>query len=151
LFFFKRPKRKKRVTVAASSKRKCDHQQTVPAATAHVEEVVILQDGDSGPEDEDDAAAVEEEDLTPHGDAHDGREAHDEAVLKTICGQAICLMKDKGVTIEDAEEKMALQLFPQVSWLARQSIARLTISCYRLQVSHVACIIQQHCKKSLKN
>jgi hypothetical protein len=113
--------------------------------------VVILEDGDSGLEDEDDATAVEEEDLTPHGDMDDGCEAHDEAVLKTICGQAICLMKDKGVTIDDVEEKMALQPFPQVSWLACQSIARLTISCYRLWVSCVACTIQQHCKKSLRN
>jgi hypothetical protein len=73
-----------------------------------------VEDGESGPEDEDEAAAVEEQELTPHDDADDGREVHDEAVLKTIRGQAIRLMKDKGVIIDEAEEKMALQLFPQV-------------------------------------
>jgi len=73
-----------------------------------------LEDGESGPEDEDDAAAVKEEELTPHDDADDGREVHDEAVLKTIRGQAIRLMKDKGVIIGQAEGKMALQLFPRV-------------------------------------
>ena len=78
-----------------------------------------MEDGDSGTEDEDDAAAAEEEELTPRDDADDGRQAHDEAVLKTIRGQAIRLMKDKGISISVTEENMALQLFPRVSvWFA---------------------------------
>ena len=38
------------------------------------------------------------------------------AVKKTVHGQAIRLMKDKGVAIAGAEERMALQLFPRVGF-----------------------------------
>jgi len=41
--------------------------------------------------------------------------AHDKAVMKTLRGQAIKLMADKGITIMPADNKMALQLFPRVS------------------------------------
>jgi hypothetical protein len=117
--FFKCPKRKKKVNITADSKQKRGHQRTVPAVTAHAEEVIVLEDGDSGTKDADDAAAAEEEELTPRDDEDDGRQAHDEAVLKTMRGQAICLMKDKGISISVAEENMALQLFPRVSvWFA---------------------------------
>jgi hypothetical protein len=86
--------------------------------TAHAKEVIVLEDGDSDTKDEDDAAAAEEE-LTPCDDADDGHQAHDEAVLKTICGQAMCLIKDKVISILVAEENMALQLFSWVSvWFA---------------------------------
>jgi hypothetical protein len=81
--------------------------------------VIVLEDGDSSTEDEDDAAAAEEEELTPCDDADDGHQAHDQAVLRTIHGQAIHLMKDKGISISVTEENMALQLFPWVSvWFA---------------------------------
>lgn len=39
---------------------------------------------------------------------------------KTIRGQAIRIMRDQGVVIEDEEEKMALQLFPRVSSLVHR-------------------------------
>jgi hypothetical protein len=105
--------------VAAGSKRKRGgaHQRTVPAATVHAEEEIILDagdEGDEGDDDEVDVAAEEVADTTPTDEADDGREAHDEAVLKTIRGKAIRLMQDKGITISAAEDKMALALFPRV-------------------------------------
>ena len=115
------------MTVAAGSKRKRGgaHQRTVPAATAHVEEEIILDAGDEGSDDEVDAAVEELADAAPTDDADDGREVHDEAVLKTIRGKAIRLMQDKNVAISATEEKMALALFPRVwflfIWLARDT------------------------------
>lgn len=102
--------------MAAGSKRKRGgaHQRTVPAATVHAEEEIILDAGDEGDDDEVDVAAEEIADITPTDEADDGREAHDEAVLKTIQGKAIRLMQDKGVTISVAEDKMALAVFPRV-------------------------------------
>jgi hypothetical protein len=45
----------------------------------------------------------------------DGRDAHDSAVIKTTRDKAIEMMRAKGVAIGAEENKMALQLFPQVS------------------------------------
>ncbi len=45
----------------------------------------------------------------------DGRNAHDASILKTTRGQAIALMRERGVEIDPEEEKMAMQLFPRVS------------------------------------
>lgn len=102
--------------MAAGSKRKCGgtHQGTVPAATVHVEEEITLDAGGDESDDEIDVAVEEIADTAPSGEADDGREAHDQAVLKTIRGQAIRLMRDKRVTISAEEEKMALALFPRV-------------------------------------
>jgi hypothetical protein len=44
----------------------------------------------------------------------DGRDAHDTAIVKTTHGQAIKMMRKKGISIDSQEEKMALQLFPCV-------------------------------------
>jgi hypothetical protein len=41
----------------------------------------------------------------------DGRDAHDNAIVKTTHGQAIEMMRRKGISIDHLEEKMALQLF----------------------------------------
>lgn len=122
-FFFKRPKKKKKITIAAGSKRKRGHQRTVPASTVHIEQEVVLEDGESGSDNDEDAAAAEEEEANTNSESvDDGREAHDEALLKTIRGQAIRLMRDKGVVIDAEEEKMALQLFPRVSYTCRHDI-----------------------------
>ncbi|KAF8221821.1 hypothetical protein L208DRAFT_1018979, partial [Tricholoma matsutake] len=48
----------------------------------------------------------------------DGRDIHDTAIVKTTCGQAIEMMRKKGISIYPLEEKMALQLFPHVAGLA---------------------------------
>jgi hypothetical protein len=45
----------------------------------------------------------------------DGRDAHDSAVIKTTRDRAIEMMRVEGVEIDSLENKMALQLFPQVS------------------------------------
>jgi hypothetical protein len=45
----------------------------------------------------------------------DGRDAHDTVIVKTTRGQAIEMMRKKGISIDPLEEKMALQLFPRVS------------------------------------
>jgi hypothetical protein len=45
----------------------------------------------------------------------DGRATHDAAIIKTTRQQAIDLMSENGIDIDPEEEKMALQLFPQVS------------------------------------
>jgi len=66
----------------------------------------------------DDELAVYEEGVATDAASavDDGQELHDAALLKTTRGQAIEKMRMNGVTIEPAEEKMALQLFPRVSF-----------------------------------
>jgi hypothetical protein len=53
------------------------------------------------------AAAVE-------GD--NGQAIHDNSVVKTLRDRAIQIMKDQGVVVEKEDLKMALQLFPRVSF-----------------------------------
>jgi hypothetical protein len=107
------------VTVAVGLKRKRGgaHQRTVPTSTVHIEEEIILDAGDEESDNEIDVAVEELADAASTDDADDGREAHDEAVLKTIRGKAIRLMQDKHITISASEEKMALALFPRVWFL----------------------------------
>ena len=73
-----------------------------------------MEDGDEV--DEDDIAAEEEADAEDPTLIDVGRVTHDNAVVRTIRGQAIQIMKDQGVIIDVGEEKMALQLFPRVSY-----------------------------------
>jgi hypothetical protein len=72
---------------------------------------VIADDDDS-----DDELAVHEEGIENDSAAvpDDGRDAHDTAIVKTTRGQAIEMMRKKGISIDPLEEKMALQLFPCV-------------------------------------
>jgi hypothetical protein len=61
--------------------------------------------------------AVEEE-ATISVDASEGdtgQSVHDDLVVKTLWGRAIQIMKDQGIVIEKEDEKIVLQLFPQVS------------------------------------
>ncbi|KAF8240981.1 hypothetical protein L208DRAFT_1463239, partial [Tricholoma matsutake] len=78
---------------------------------------VVAENDDSS----DDDLAVEEESIATDAASvpDDGWDAHDAAILKTTCGQAIEKMRERGVTIDTEEEKTALQLFPQVAGLAQ--------------------------------
>jgi hypothetical protein len=112
-FFFKLPKRKKAIIIASGAQRR--GRRNVPTSTIHQEEEILLEDGDDKV-DEDDIAAEEEADAEDPTLIDVGRVIHDNAVVRTIRGQAIQIMKDQGVIIDAGEEKMALQLFPRVSY-----------------------------------
>ena len=73
--------------MAAGSKRKRGgaHQRMVPAAMVHVEQEITLDAGSDESDDHKVDIAVEEvADAAPSDKLDDGREVHDEAVLKTI-------------------------------------------------------------------
>lgn len=74
----------------------------------------MLEDGDCDIENEDTAIVEEAEASASAVVDDDGREAHDEAVSKTLAGQAIRMMEAQGVFIDEFEKKEALQLFPRV-------------------------------------
>jgi len=59
---------------------------------------------------------VEEEGVATDAAAvpDDGRDAHDSVVVRTTHDKAIEKMRAEGVEIDEEENKMALQLFPQV-------------------------------------
>lgn len=86
----------------------------------HTEDVIVLDDGDSDDSnDSEDEAAEEEADVSEDvGVGNNGQSVHDNLVVKTLRQRAIQIMKDDGVVIEKADEKMALQLFPRVSSLS---------------------------------
>jgi len=67
-------------------------------------------------DDSDDELAVHEEGIENDSAAvpDDGRDAHDTAIVKTTRGQAIEMMRKRGISIDPLEEKMALQCFPCV-------------------------------------
>ncbi|KAF8239549.1 hypothetical protein L208DRAFT_1237199, partial [Tricholoma matsutake] len=73
-------------------------------------------------DDSDDELAVHEAGIENDSAAvpDDGRDAHDTAIVKTTRGQAIEMMRKRGISIDPLEEKMALQLFPRVAGLARR-------------------------------
>ncbi|KAF8225191.1 hypothetical protein L208DRAFT_1506867 [Tricholoma matsutake] len=102
-FFFWQPKKKVKNSEAANGMLKSDDffkSHTVAA---------IADDDDS-----DDELAVHGEGIENDSAAvlDDGRDIHDTAIVKTTCGQAIEMMRKKGISIDPVEEKMALQLFP---------------------------------------
>ncbi|KAF8237450.1 hypothetical protein L208DRAFT_1247476, partial [Tricholoma matsutake] len=68
-------------------------------------------------DDSDDELAVHEEGIENDSAAvpDDGRDAHDTAIVKTTCGQAIEMRREKGISIDPLEEKMVLQLFLKCS------------------------------------
>ena len=67
-------------------------------------------------DDSDDELAVHEEGIENDSAAvpDDGRDAHDNAIVKTTRGQAIEMMRKNSISIDSLEEKIALQLFPCV-------------------------------------
>jgi hypothetical protein len=50
------------------------------------------------------------------GEGDDGQSIHDDSIVKTLRGRAIQIMKDDGVMVAKDDKKMALQLFPCVSF-----------------------------------
>jgi len=89
----------------------------VPTGTIHTEEVVVLDNGDSEVESDEDEAVEEEAAISADvGESDNGQIVHDALVVKTLRGRAIQIMKDQGIEIEKDKEKMALQLFPRVSF-----------------------------------
>jgi hypothetical protein len=83
------------------------------------EQEIILDSGDEDESDEDNIAAVEEMIVeTEEMKDSDGKELHDNTVVKTLRDQAIHIMatrKDDSVKIAEEEQAMAFQLFPKVS------------------------------------
>ena len=80
--------------------------QNVLAGTVHVEEEIVLEDGDleDGNDSQSAVAAEEESNVDMELNvADDGRNIHDDVVVKKIWGQAIRTMQDQGVVI-DAEK-----------------------------------------------
>jgi hypothetical protein len=76
-----------------------------------------VDNGDDEVESDEDVA-IEEEAAesanTREGD--NGQSIHDSSVVKTLRNKAIQIMTDKGVVIDKADKKMALRLFPWVSF-----------------------------------
>jgi len=64
----------------------------------------------------------------------DDRDAHGTAIVKTTHGQAIEMMRKRGISIDPLEEKMALQLFPDV----RIFISQCSILIRKSQVAGLA-------------
>jgi hypothetical protein len=76
-----------------------------------------LDNGDGEVESDEDEAVEEEAAVSADaGEGDNGQSVHDDSVVKTLRGRAIQIMKDQGVVIEKDDEKMALQLFPRVSF-----------------------------------
>jgi hypothetical protein len=112
---------KKTVKVTAGGARTHSVMETVPGNELEAviqEQEIILDNGDSDESDEDNIAAVEEmiiEAEEVKGD--DGKELHDEAVVRTLRDQAIHIMAtgSNKIKIAEDEQAMAFQLFPKVS------------------------------------
>ncbi len=86
-----------------------------PAITIDDEDAVSADsdDGSSDSDSEDDAA--DEEDAAGEiTEIDEGQGVHNDRVAKTIREKAIQIMEKKGIYIDRAEDKMALQIFPRV-------------------------------------
>jgi hypothetical protein len=66
--------------------------------------------------DEDEAIEEEAAISAAAEEGDNGQAVHDNSVVKTLRNRAIQIMKDQGVVIEKEEQKIALQLFPRVSF-----------------------------------
>lgn len=66
--------------------------------------------------DEDEAIEEEAAIFTAAVEGDNGQAIHDNSVVKTLRDRAIQIMKDQGVVVEKEDLKMALQLFPRVSF-----------------------------------
>jgi hypothetical protein len=100
----------------------------------HTEEVIVVDNGDSEVESDDDEAVEEEAAVSADArEGDNGQSIHDSLVVKTLRERATLIMKDQGVVIEKEDKKMALQLFPRVSFdIMLQSLICLFL--LRLQV-----------------
>ncbi|KAF8958350.1 hypothetical protein BDZ97DRAFT_1668665 [Flammula alnicola] len=96
-----------------------------PGQTVNIgdEEEVVLDPGDDTSDDSDDDVAANEEADASIEEVEDdeGQAVHNDRVAKTIREKAIEYMEtDKGIVLDPREVKMALQIFPRVSGLARR-------------------------------
>jgi hypothetical protein len=80
------------------------------------EEIILEQGEDS--EDEEEIAVIEEADVEEDEAENDeGQTVHNEKVAKTLREEAIFQMEANGITIDSVEERVALQIFPKVSFI----------------------------------
>ncbi|KDR68282.1 hypothetical protein GALMADRAFT_42456, partial [Galerina marginata CBS 339.88] len=122
-FFFKKPTPKKRVRVGAGAQ-PGGFRRPGEIVDSGEEEEVIVQDGDSSESDpdEEDIAIREEAEVSAEAaeDGDEGQAVHNERVVKTLREKAIVIMEGKGIRMDPREVKIALQIFPRVSGLARR-------------------------------
>ena len=80
-------------------------------------EEIILEQGDDS-EDEEEIAVIEEADEEEDEAENDeGQMVHNEKVAKTLREKAIYQMAANGIIIDSVEERVALQIFPKVSFI----------------------------------
>ena len=80
-------------------------------------EEIILEQGDDS-EDEEEIAVIEEADEEEDEAENDeGQMVHNEKVAKTWGEKAIYQMAANGIIIDSVEERVALQIFPKVSFI----------------------------------
>ena len=80
-------------------------------------EEIVLEQGDDL-EDEEEIAVIEEADVEQDEAENDeGQTVYNEKVAKTLREKAIQQMAANGIIIDSGEEKVALQIFPKVSFI----------------------------------
>ncbi|KAF8974785.1 hypothetical protein BDZ97DRAFT_1646609, partial [Flammula alnicola] len=104
-FLFKKPKLTKSVKIPSDNDAAEEEHVLDPRNASSNEDVAVTEEAIID--------ALENED-------NDGQVAHDEVVVKSLHDVAIQQMAKNGVTMRQAEERMALKLFPAVSGLARR-------------------------------
>ena len=116
-FFFKKPKPKKVVRAQAGARPGGFRRPGEPVVASNDDEAALADsDSDSSDSESEDNTADEEDD--PAGDTteiDEGQGLHNDRVARTLRGKAIEVMERKGIYIDQAEDKIALQIFPRVS------------------------------------
>ncbi|TFK41568.1 hypothetical protein BDQ12DRAFT_696742 [Crucibulum laeve] len=123
-FFFKQVKQKKSVTVAAGTH--CQHgaTATAPSDTEFEEEVLVIEEGEdinfNSDDSDNDNAAVEESEITESTTLDDnGKDAHNDLVVKSLADKAIKIMWDEySIVMKPEEQQYALQIFPRMAGLS---------------------------------
>ncbi|KAF8995763.1 hypothetical protein BDQ17DRAFT_1250400, partial [Cyathus striatus] len=78
----------------------------------------IIEEDDNTDLDNDEAISEEADATSDATSNDDGREMHDNAVIKTFEGKAILIMEQEDIIIEESECRIALGIFPRISGLA---------------------------------
>ncbi|KAJ7170281.1 hypothetical protein C8R43DRAFT_1085403 [Mycena crocata] len=112
-------KRKKVPKASRGTKRKRGTQVTYSEPPENEDHELVLDKNEQLPEDEHQLAQTLI-DIENEAPTDNGEQAHDDAAVRSIRGRAIAQMRDRGVEISDAENKMVLGIFPKVSGLARR-------------------------------
>ncbi|KAF9032378.1 hypothetical protein BJ165DRAFT_1357982 [Panaeolus papilionaceus] len=124
-FFFKTPKKRKHAggakrTPAGQGKFKRTRMGDVEAS---------VDDSDDEPDDDGSGADVSDDDVAVNEEAvstaeafddDEGQSVHNEHISRSIKAKATAIMRQKGITIDPHEEKIAQQIFPRVAGLARR-------------------------------